>query len=62
VPNADYGASAGRHRLSDGDVVPVAGHRRYADILAAQATEDLAPMPINSTRQERRSGMRRWLP
>ena len=59
----DYGASAERHRLSDGDVVPVAGYRRYADILAAQATEEPALMPINrTTRHEDRPGVRRWLP
>jgi hypothetical protein len=38
APPTDYGFAAGRHRLSDGDVVPVAGYRRYADILAAPAT------------------------
>jgi hypothetical protein len=59
---ADYPATAGRHRLADGDVVPVAGHRRYADILAEQATAELPQVGISMTPgQEHRSGVWRWL-
>jgi hypothetical protein len=45
----DYGAASGRHRLSDGDVVPAAGHRRYADILRDQPTKELPVVPIRMT-------------
>jgi hypothetical protein len=59
----DYAAASGRHRLSDGDRVPVAGYRRYADILKDQATQELTPVRIRMTPgQEHRSGVRRWLP
>jgi hypothetical protein len=57
----DYATAAGRHRLADGDVVPVAGRRRYADILA-EHTQELEPVPMRMTPgQEHRSGRRRWL-
>lgn len=62
----DYAASAGRHRLADGDVVPVSGYRRYADLLNDPTRE--LPMvdtnvPLRMTPgQQYRSGVRRWLP
>jgi hypothetical protein len=59
----DYAATPGRHRLSDGDRVPVAGYRRYADILKDQATQELTPVRIRMTPgEEHRAGVRRWLP
>ncbi len=62
-PAVDYGAAPGRHRLSDGDVVPVTRYRRYADILRDQPTEELPPVPTRMTpAQEHRSGVRRWVP
>jgi hypothetical protein len=57
----------GRVRLADGDVVPVPGHRRFADILNEETREfptvaDM-PDPLDMTpAQEHRSGRRRWLP
>jgi hypothetical protein len=62
----DYGSASGRHRLRDNDVVPIAGYRRYADILN-DATRELPVIDINhplrmTPGQEHRSGRRRWLP
>jgi hypothetical protein len=55
----DHIAASGRHRLSDGDVVPAAGYRRYADILREQEeTRELQPATPG---QEHRSGVLRWL-
>ncbi len=62
----DHGTAAGARRLPDGDVVPVPGYRRYADILNGP-TRELPVVDVNdplrmTPGQEYRSGRRRWLP
>jgi hypothetical protein len=65
-PAADYAAAPGRHRLSDGDVVPVPGYRTFREILN-DPTRELPVVDTNdplrmTPGQEHRSGRRRWLP
>jgi len=60
----DYGAASGRHRLRDGDVVPVAGYRRYSAILNDRTRELPAvtiDRPLFTPGQEQRGGIRNWL-
>jgi hypothetical protein len=63
--SGDYGAASGRHRLRDNDVVPVAGYRRYADILNARTRElpavNTSDRPMFTPGQEQRAGIRKWL-
>lgn len=58
----DYGAASGRHRLSDGDVVPVNG-RRWVDYLptAEHPVINKATRPLMTPAAEHRSGARKWL-
>ncbi len=61
----DYGAASGRHRLSDGDTVPVRGYRTFREILNDQTRElppaDTYPRPLLTPGQEQRGGFRNWL-
>jgi hypothetical protein len=56
--HSDYG----RHRLSDGDTVPVPGFRTYREILA-EPTRELPTVqrPLFTPGQEQRAGIRNWL-
>jgi hypothetical protein len=62
---AGHTATPGRHRLADGDVVPVTGNRRYADILNAPTREvrvyDVDDPLRMTPGQQHRSGVKRWL-
>ena len=43
-----YAAASGRHRLPDGDVVPIEGYRRFADIINGPTRE--LPVMTSTTR------------